>query len=143
MGPAYLFLYGTLQPAADTRMSRWLAQRSGAAMAASAPGRLVALRSGDGWYPALVPGRAGERCVGTLVRAVFGPGDLALLDRYEGREYRRGVLRVRTSAGSHAAGVYVWHGAPPVGAIAIPGGDFLAWLARTGRSSFTTRRNGA
>jgi gamma-glutamylcyclotransferase (GGCT)/AIG2-like uncharacterized protein YtfP len=133
------FLYGTLQPAANTPMARWLAPRICEAHAAIVPGRLLAIAAGDGWFPALVRGSPDERCLGTLVRVVLEPGDLARLDRYEGREYRRSVMRPRVTGGAAAAAsVYLWRGAAPRGSLAIRGGDFLAWLDRTGRRAFTT-----
>jgi gamma-glutamylcyclotransferase (GGCT)/AIG2-like uncharacterized protein YtfP len=138
-----LFLYGTLQPAADTPMARWLGLRIREDYAATLPGRLVAIASRNGWFPALVRGSPGERCRGTLVCVALGPGDLARLDRYEGREYRRVVVRPQVSGGQRsAASVYLWRRAAPLGAEAICGGDFLAWLERTGRPAFATRRNG-
>ena len=141
-GPVYLFVYGTLQPAADTAMGRWVAERSEWVAPASAPGRIVAIASAKGWYPAMLSGRADERCSGTLVRVSPAPGERALLDRYEGREFRRGVLRVRTQEGGvYAAGVYLWRGNPPAGAVAVRGGDFLVWLRQTRRSPFDALRN--
>lgn len=135
-----LFLYGTLQPVADTAMARWLALRIEDASAATMLGRLLAIPGGSGWFPALVPGAAWDRCQGTLVLAALGPGDLARLDRYEGREYRRMAARVRLASGSlRAAAVYRWRTPAPARSLNIAGGDFLTWLERTGRRSFTAR----
>jgi len=147
MGPRYLFLYGTLQPAAQTRMSRWLERRITHAQPASVPGRLVAIASRDGWFPALLPGRPFERCQGTLVSVRLAPGDLARLDRYEGREYRRVLARARLAHGHPrglvTASVYLWRAVLPARSPTIRGGDFLAWLERTGRQSYTTARDRA
>ncbi|MCT2399173.1 gamma-glutamylcyclotransferase family protein [Novosphingobium mangrovi (ex Huang et al. 2023)] len=139
-----LFVYGTLQPQASTRMGRWVGARLEHAQAATVPGRLFAIRGGNGWFPALVPAKSGARVRGTLCDLVLAPGDLARLDRYEGREYRRMGLPVRTDDGTvRQAQVYLWRIALPPASPVIGDGDFLDWLRRTRRASFTTPRNGA
>ena len=135
-----LFAYGTLQPRAGTRMARWVKARAVRAVPASVPGRLLAVKGGNGWFPALVPAKSGVRVKGTLCDLALSRGDLALLDRYEGREYRRVCLPVRAGA---PATVYLWRIAPPPGGPVIAGGDFLEWLRRTRRRAFSTPRNGA
>lgn len=138
-----LFVYGTLQPQGGTRMGQWIAARLIRSEAASAPGRLFAVRGGNGWFPALLPPRGGKRVVGTLCWLSLGPGDLALLDRYEGSEYRRVAVPVRTMGGQReVAQLYLWKTALPHDEEAIADGDFLAWLRRTRRSAFSTPRNG-
>ncbi|PEQ12362.1 hypothetical protein B2G71_12775 [Novosphingobium sp. PC22D] len=138
-----LFLYGTLQPAAGTRMARWLETMARDLRPARVPGRIVALRGGNGWFPALQPGSSGMVC-GTLAELDLPPGALAKLDRYEGGEYRRRALRVRRGDGAACtAQVYVWTAPLPEGALPVAGGDFLRWLERSGRRAFTTPRNGA
>lgn len=133
-----LFLYGTLQPAADTPMARWLAPRIARACPAHVPGRLVAMPDAGGWYPALVPGCAGARCCGTLVWARLTRDDRMLLDHYEGSEYRRRRVRARDAAGTvFAATAYAWCVPLPADIRPIPDGDFLAWLAREGVRAFT------
>ncbi|MDE8650837.1 gamma-glutamylcyclotransferase [Novosphingobium sp. H3SJ31-1] len=137
------FFYGTLQGGARTRMARWLEPRLGACARASLAGRLVAIPAGDGWFPALIPGRPGQRAWGTLCDVRLTVRDLARLDRYEGRDYRRATLPVLAQGGGRArAQAYVWRGALPARARPIASGDFLAWLAATGRRPFSTRRNG-
>jgi gamma-glutamylcyclotransferase (GGCT)/AIG2-like uncharacterized protein YtfP len=139
-----LFVYGTLRPGADTAMARWLGSRAHEARAATVPGRLIAIKGGTGWFPALVRGRPWERCHGTLIRVALEPGDLARLDRYEGPEYRREARRVHVVGGpAVAATVYRWRGAAPANSLAIPSGDFLSWIAQSGRRSFTVARGGA
>ena len=139
-----LFVYGTLQPHAGTRMGRWVAERMISAEPASVPGSIRAVRGGNGWFPALVPAGTGARVSGTLCELALRPGDLARLDRYEGREYRRTAMPVRTAGGRrHRAAIYLWRIALPKDAPPILSGDYLAWLKRTGRQAFTTPRNGA
>lgn len=139
-----LFVYGTLQPQAGTRMARWIEARMVAAEAASVAGRLHAIRGGNGWFPALVPAKSGARVCGTLCELRLAPGDLARLDRYEGLEYRRACLPVRTAGGGlTAAQTYLWRIALPPVAPAIAGGDFPRWLRRTRRRPFSTLRNGS
>lgn len=139
-----LFVYGTLQPHAGTRMGRWVAARMVSSEPASVPGAIRAVRGGNGWFPALVPAGSATRVQGTFCELELHPGDLAKLDRYEGREYRRTAMPVRTAAGRKArAQVYLWRIALPQGSPPIQGGDYLAWLQRTGRQAFTTPRNGS
>ena len=139
-----LFVYGTLQPHAGTRMGRWVAARMVSAEPASVPGRIRAIRGGDGWFPALVPAKSGARVQGTLCELALHPGDLAKLDRYEGREYRRRTMPVRGANGRRRqAEIYLWRIALPKGSPPILTGDYLSWLELTGRQAFTTPRNGA
>lgn len=132
-----LFLYGTLMGAADTPMSRWLGERVASAVPASAPGRMLVIPSPTGWFPALLPGSGRVR--GMLADIGLAPGELAHLDRYEGREYRRGTVRVRGAEGLVTAQAYLWRAPLPVGALPVPGGDFLAWLAATGAPILKSR----
>src|SRR5579871_1723963 len=83
-----LFVYGTLIDASDTPAARWLRSRMRRAEGASVPGRLVAIPTPRGWYPALVPA-PGSRVHGLCCTVALDACDLAWLDRYEGREYRR------------------------------------------------------
>ena len=138
-----LFVYGTLQAQAGPRMGQWIAARLTRSEPASAPGRLFAVRGGNGWFPALLPPRGGKHVVGTLCWLSLGPGELALLDRYEGCEYRRVAAPVRTMEWQReVAQLYLWHTTLPHDVEAIADGDFLAWLRRTRRSAFSTPRNG-
>lgn len=140
----HLFVYGTLLAAADTPMARWLASRLGEIVAAHVPGRLVAIPTPHGWYPALLPGRGGQRVSGMVCETDFGPGDLVRLDRYEGREYVRRTLLVRTRDGRRlGAQVYRWRTALPADSRPIRHGDFLAWLKETRQQPFSARRNGS
>ncbi|MFD1958554.1 gamma-glutamylcyclotransferase family protein [Novosphingobium panipatense] len=75
-------------------------------------GRLHGIAHDGGWFPALVRGQG--RVSGRLCDLALSAGDQARLDRYEGREYRRETVRVRTAAGRLvAAQAYLWRGAPP------------------------------
>ncbi|TCM18739.1 gamma-glutamylcyclotransferase (GGCT)/AIG2-like uncharacterized protein YtfP [Novosphingobium sp. PhB165] len=139
-----LFVYGTLQHHAGTRMGQWLAERTESAEPASVPGRIHAIKSDDGWFPALVRAQGRGHVQGTLCRLELAPGDLARLDRYEGSEYRRICLPVRTASGRRArAQVYLWRLGLPRAAPVIRDGHYLGWLERTGHTAFTTLRCGA
>ncbi|EJL21794.1 gamma-glutamylcyclotransferase family protein [Novosphingobium sp. AP12] len=128
-----LFVYGTLQPQAGTAMGDWISARLVGIEPASAPGRLFAIGSEGGWFPALLPARGACRLRGTLCELRLKPGELGRLDRYEGREYRRVTAPVRTASGRRgAAQLYLWRAPLPSGAPMIGGGNFLDWL-RTGR----------
>jgi len=137
------FFYGTLQPGCGTGMAEWLESRLGPCTKASAPGALHAVSERNGWYPALIRGRAGQRVAGTLCEVRLGIGDLARLDRYEGHEYRRTVLPVITEQGGQMRALaYCWVGPLPKASVPIASGDFLGWLSATQRTAFTPRRRG-
>jgi gamma-glutamylcyclotransferase (GGCT)/AIG2-like uncharacterized protein YtfP len=139
-----LFVYGTLQPVAQTRMGRWIEERCVSAGEASAAGRIFAVRGGNGWFPALVPAQSPRRVSGMCCELELRPGELALLDRYEGVEYRRVALPVRLADGRLSpAQAYLWRIALPGDARPIPSGDFLEWLRDNRLSAFSTLRNGA
>lgn len=63
-------------------------------------------------YPGLVRAHQGE-VTGLLVEGL-GRADLQQLDRYEGQEYRRRLLRVDTSSGPRQAWVYLPRPGVPV-----------------------------
>jgi gamma-glutamylcyclotransferase (GGCT)/AIG2-like uncharacterized protein YtfP len=143
-----LFVYGTLAPDAGTPMGDWIAARLIGAEPATAPGRLFGVRSGRGWYPALLPprssARASARVAGVLCELRLRAGDLARLDRYEGAEYRRVSLPVRTATGRRCmAQLYLWRIGRPRNALSIPAGDFARWLRLTRRRPFSTPYNAA
>lgn len=139
-----LFVYGTLLAATDTPMARWLASRMRETVAAHVLGRIVAIPTPNGWYPALLPALGGQGVAGMACETDFGPGDLARLDRYEGREYVRLTLPARATDGRRlSAQTYRWRAALPAGARPIWHGDFLAWLKETGQKPFSAGRNGS
>ncbi|KMS55389.1 hypothetical protein V474_20350 [Novosphingobium barchaimii LL02] len=133
-----LFVYGTLQPRAGTQMGDWLAARLVRSDQATIPGRLYGIHGGSGWFPALLPASGDEIVHGTLCTVRLEAGDLALLDRYEGAEYRREAATARIASGGEvSAQVYLWCAALPPGAPVIPGGDFLDWLRTGHRKAFS------
>jgi len=134
-----LFLYGTLMGHADTPMARWLGQRVRTGVTAVAAGRMLAVPSPTGWFPAMVPGTG--RVTGILADTDLGPGDLARLDRYEGREYRRMAIRVRAGREMATAQAWIWRAGLPKGARSVASGDFLDWLDESG-SVILSSRNG-
>lgn len=135
------FLYGTLMQGSDTAMARWLGDRLDACEPGSVPGRMIAVRSATGWFPAILPrsGAQGGRVQGMVGEARLAPGELAVLDRYEGVEYRRAVMRVQTASGHCTAQAWIWRFAPPPGSMPVPSGDFRAWLAQNGEPILRSR----
>ena len=114
-----------------------MGERTLQAIPATARGRLMALRWAGEWFPAMLPAAPGSRCHGTLLKATLTPAELALLDRYEGCEYRRVKISVRGGeTGSRLAQAYLWCAPLPAAALPIRDGDFLAWITRTGRERF-------
>lgn len=139
-----LFVYGTLQPSGGTRMGRWIEQRLVSNEGASVPGRIFAVPGGNGWFPALVRAKSSERVRGTLCDLALEAGEQALLDRYEGAEYRRMALPVLSDSGARfAAQLYLWRIPLPGNARPIPSGDFPRWLRDNRLGAFSTLRNGA
>jgi gamma-glutamylcyclotransferase (GGCT)/AIG2-like uncharacterized protein YtfP len=133
-----LFVYGTLQPGGGTPMGDWVAARLIDIEPATVPGRLLAIREGDGWFPALLPARGGEQVRGTMCTLRLTPADLAFLDRYEGGEYRRVARSARSRSGRRiAVQLYAWRVAIPPACPTIAGGDFRAWLRAGRRRAFS------
>ncbi len=130
-----LFVYGTLQPQADTPMARWLAGRTVESVAATVPGRLYAIPDPRGWYPAGVAA-ADAAIAGALLTLDLAANDLARLDRYEGRDYRRTMVRARAGGALVAAQAWRWDRQLPARARPVPSGDFRRWLDLTGHRAF-------
>lgn len=138
-----LFVYGTLQPDVGTRMGHWVERRLLAREEASIAGRIFAVRGGNGWFPALVPAKSGARVRGTFCVLRLRRGELALLDHYEGTEYRRTSVPVRAISGAtDVAQTYLWRIALPGDARPIASGDFLRWLRDNRQSAFSPQRQG-
>jgi gamma-glutamylcyclotransferase (GGCT)/AIG2-like uncharacterized protein YtfP len=76
----------------------------------------------------LVPTRAAHAALAGL--------DMAALDAYEGAEYRRQPVPVRTAAGMVDAQAYVWVAALPGDAKPILHGDFARYLRENGLRAF-------
>lgn len=122
-----LFVYGSLRPAFDGDMARWLAAAARHLGSAWASGRLYRLAG----YPGFVPEGEG-RVAGDLFSLPDPAPLLAVLDAFEECseafpepcEYRRERLVVEGPQGPVRAWAYVY--ARPVDALAlIPDGDFL------------------
>ncbi|QIQ87673.1 gamma-glutamylcyclotransferase [Erythrobacter sp.] len=132
--PTYLFFYGVLREG----VGDWpFLAGLGMGSQASVEGALFAIPDAKGWYPALVLTRAGHatNVVGSLHDA--GEVDLAVLDAFEGPQYERMAVPVDGwQAGGNEAQAYVWTGELPEGAEPIHHGDFVRWLAETGRRAY-------
>ncbi|NOW44854.1 gamma-glutamylcyclotransferase (GGCT)/AIG2-like uncharacterized protein YtfP [Novosphingobium sp. SG751A] len=119
------FFYGTLMAGMGNRHERAAHALLDEGRAATVRGRLYGVPDPAGWYPALLPGAGTVRGMVHRAGRRFDARALALMDAYEGREYRRRRVKV----GAITAHAYVWRGALPRGACRIAGGDFAAWLA--------------
>lgn len=95
--------------------------------AAAVAGRLHAVS----WYPGLTIGRdAPDPVYGELWRLADPALALIRLDAYEGGEYHREILDVRTDDGAIlSAWVYVYD-APLGDAPVIDSGDYAHWIAQ-------------
>ena len=131
--PPALFFYGVLRPdLASGRMAQLVALLAPGAPA-SVAGNLYAVPDPNGHFPVMVAGAG--RVHGTLLPrgSRFGPAELAELDRFEGPDYARRRVSVRTAdRRRHPADAYVWARPLARGFIAIPHGDFARYLAETG-----------
>ena len=141
------FFYGTLTHEATNPIARALHAKLSGARRAYAKGRLHAIPLDEGWYPGLVADPAGKRVAGYLYETLSGftSADLARMDAYEGYnprdletgDYVRETVEVELDDGQVlAAEVYVHRAPLPAQSEPIPGGDFAAWLAETGRTAF-------
>ena len=119
----HLFFYGTLIAGCGNRHERAAHQTLGPGGAGQVRGLLYALPDPGGWYPAMI---SGEGVVQGVVYPILPGLDLAALDAYEGAEYRREGVSVRTKQGVLRAQAYVWAGGLPAGAVRIANGDFIA-----------------
>jgi len=139
----HLFFYGTLTHERANPIARAVLPLLRPVGRASVAGRLFAVGTAAGWYPALVAGPG--RVTGWVYRtgAGFDPAALARLDAYEdyaparprSSEYLRRRLPVRLARGGRVlAQAYLWNRAVRPGMVAIPGGNFAAWLREPVRS---------
>ena len=98
MSPAYLFVYGTLRRGSPNRFARLLAAQARYAGAGRMLGRLYDL----GNHPGAVPSKVqGEWVRGEVFLLKRPPATLAALDRYEGSEYERKMVRVQLASETH------------------------------------------
>lgn len=132
LGGRHFFFYGTLIAGSGNGHERAAHALMRDGCAASVRGRLYAVPDPAGWYPALLPGAGWVQ--GMVYRAGprFDARALARMDAYEGRDYRRCVMK----AGAVMAQAYIWRGALPRGAQRIAGGDFRLWLKARGRRAY-------
>ena len=118
-----LFVYGTLR-SPEIRAS--VLGHAADGVAATARGHRVVFYPGR-TYPALIPS-PGHDAEGVLLVSLT-PGDLALLDVFEGNEYERRSLKVRIEGKLRSAQVY-W----PLAKIASDAAEwrYEDWRARHG-----------
>jgi len=135
-GSLRFFFYGTLLASADNPVARDIHRRLGPGRPGTARGTLHAIADPGGWYPALVPGDGEVTGMVHAAGAGFGAADLAVLDAYEGGEYRRVEIAVRCGGERLAAQAYLYDAPLPPGARALPDGDFAGFLSREGRRGY-------
>ena len=143
--PDRFFFYGTLMAGSGHPVARRLHVRLQPLGRATVPGALFAIPDPQGWYPALLPGEG--QVHGTLHAAGpdFATQDLAAIDAFEdfdpadpaGSLYCRIALPVSPEGGAAVeAQVYRYNRPLPEGALAIPGGDFAAFVRTRGLPVF-------
>lgn len=125
------FFYGTLMAACGNPLADEIRARLFPLGPARATGRLFAIPTAYGWYPAfLQDAQGGGEVLGEVYEALptFTHDDLAQLDAYEGDEYRREQIDIALPHGDGLAEAYVFRGALPSDAVAIAHGDFAAFV---------------
>jgi len=96
VSPVYLFVYGTLRRGCPNRFAELLASRARCMGTARIGARLYHLGS----HPGAVPSHAATDWVrGEVFLLKRAPTLLAVLDRYEGRQYERRVVQVALASG--------------------------------------------
>lgn len=128
----HLFFYGVLREG----VGDWpFLEGLGLGSPATTMGMLYAIPAGDKWYPALIPTQAryASAVHGTIHEA--GTVDLDAIDAFEGSDYERCALPIDgwDGYGETDAEAYVWIADIPAKAELIAHGDFVRWLAETGR----------
>lgn len=145
MRARWFFFYGTLAQEHENALTRAILPLLTGGRRATVRGRLWAVRSSGGWYPALGAGRG--LVWGRIYRAgpCFSSKHLRLLDTYEDydlqrparSEYRRRQVRVGVAGGgSVMAAAYIYNRPVHAGQRVIAGGDFAAFIARHGLPAF-------
>ena len=138
------FFYGTLQAGNSNPAIAAIHRRLIAEGPATIRGELVAVADSAGWFPALIPGEGEVHGQVYAAGPDFTAEDLATLDRYE--EYDPAapetswyLRETMTLTNGKPVSVYRMNGAPPDGAVPIPGGDFRAWLKAANLAEFSGR----
>jgi len=143
--PLHFFFYGTLLAGSDNPAARAVHAHLHAIGSASVAGRLWAIPDAAGWYPALVAEPGQVHGVLYSVMDGFGPEDLAQLDEWEDFRpdrpaaslyLREAMLAIDAHGVSVMAQVYRFNQPLPMGALAIPQGDFQAWLDASGHPAY-------
>ena len=125
----HLFFYGILQGDVAHGPVRDLLAGIGPGVPATARGKLYAVRSDRGAYPAMV---AGDGEVHGMLHEA-GDVDVAALDIFEGEEYRRVQIEV---LGGQQPQAYLWAG-DVEGLEPIPHGNFARWLREKGLAAYS------
>lgn len=137
--PTHLFFYGVLQEGLGPDGGDWpFLTGLGLGAPATTTGALYAIPAGSSWYPALIPTQAR---FSTIVHGAIHDAsgvDIASIDAFEGADYTRQKVPVDgwDGYGDTEADAYVWTAGLPEGAELIAGGNFVEWLAQTGRKAF-------
>jgi gamma-glutamylcyclotransferase (GGCT)/AIG2-like uncharacterized protein YtfP len=136
------FFYGTLMAGSGNRVADYIHTRLCELGPATAEGRLFAIPTIEGWYPAFVAKADGGAVHGVAYETLpgFTAEDLLLLDEYEAfypdqpekSEYLREQIDLLCNGQRVLADIYVWCTALPPDARPVPHGDFSAFLEKTG-----------
>jgi gamma-glutamylcyclotransferase (GGCT)/AIG2-like uncharacterized protein YtfP len=132
------FFYGTLIAGSGNPVAERIHAKLRERGPAVARGRLLAIPTAQGWYPAFISERQGAGVHGMTYETLpgFSAQDLALLDDYEAydadhpdmSEYWRQRIDIVCDGCTKAAEAYVYRAALPPGALAVSPGDFRAFL---------------
>lgn len=127
-----LFFYGVLMPElASGRMAELVALLERGEPATTAA-RLFAVADPDGHHPAMVPGDGVVHGRVHRTGRAFGREELAEMDAYEGRHYRRCSIEATLADGCMLeCEAYLWI-EPADGLEPIAHGDFARYLRETG-----------
>lgn len=121
----YLFVYGTLRREYGLDLMREIADW----LVYIAEGRIKAALYDLGLYPAAVAeGEGSKEITGDVYQLTDSKTIFAVLDEYEGEDFRRGLTVVKMKTGEEKEAFVYWYTGQTEKALLIEEGDYLTYV---------------